>query len=143
MKRTFGRFMSLLLVLAMVLAMVPAVLAADSNPIDDLNAVPGEVVALTIPKATATQKYYWKAASSNTQVTVPYSTTGGTNSVTVSDSITKTTTGLTVYAYATATAADKNLGFGNSRTAESDKAIYAFRIAVDGLADCFSQLLGL
>ena len=122
--------MSLLLVLAMVLAMVPAVLAADSNPIDDLNAVPGEVVALTIPKATATQKYYWKAASSNTQVTVPYSTTGGTNSVTVSDSITKTTTGLTVYAYATATAADKNLGFGNSRTAESDKAIYAFRIAV-------------
>ena len=28
MKRTFGRFMSLLLVLAMVLAMVPAVLAA-------------------------------------------------------------------------------------------------------------------
>ena len=29
MKRTFGRFMSLLLVLAMVLAMVPAALAAN------------------------------------------------------------------------------------------------------------------
>ena len=129
MKRTFGRFMSLLLVLAMVLAMVPAVLAADSDPIEDLTAVPGEVVALTIPKATATQKYYWKAASSNTQVTVPYSTTGGTNSVTVSDSITKTTTGLLVYAYATATAADKNLGF-SSRADKADRAIYGFRIAV-------------
>ncbi len=128
MKRTFGRFMSLLLVLAMVLAMVPAVLAAD--PIVDLTAVPGEVVELKIPGATAGTKYYWKAASSNKQVEVPYSTTGGTNYVTVSDSITKATTGLIVYAYATATAADKNLGFGTSRTDESDKAIYAFRIAV-------------
>ena len=30
MKRTFGRFMSLLLVLAMVVAMVPAALAANA-----------------------------------------------------------------------------------------------------------------
>ena len=121
--------MSLLLVLAMVLAMVPAVLAADSDPIEDKTAVPGEVVPLTIPDAKEGTKYYWKAASNNTQVTVPYSSTGGTNNVTVSDSITKATTGLLVYAYATATAADKNLGF-SSRADKADRAIYGFRIAV-------------
>ena len=131
MKRTFGRFMSLLLVLAMVLAMVPAVLAADSDPIVDLNAVPGEKVELSYTGATASKPYYWKAASGNTLVTVPYPTVGGTNTVTVSSSITKATTnGLFVYVYDNADAATKNVGFGNSWTAESDKAVCAFRINV-------------
>ena len=42
MKRTFGRFMSLLLVLAMVLAMVPATLAANAYSVE-----PGSTITLT------------------------------------------------------------------------------------------------
>ena len=49
MKRTFGRFMSLLLVLAMVLAMVPAALAAETSPIKNEEAAPGQTLELKLP----------------------------------------------------------------------------------------------
>ena len=117
MKRTFGRFMSLLLVLAMVLAMVPAVLAAETNPPESLEAAPGETLTLTLEGETFKEsKYYWKTSSS--YLTVPWYTNGEnarTNRVTVASGITKTVDNQYVYVY-------KN----NSDT----KAIYAFKIKI-------------
>ena len=109
--------MSLLLVLAMVLAMVPAVLAAETNPTESLEAAPGETLTLTLDGETFKEsKYYWKTSSS--YLTVPWYTNGEnarTNRVTVASGITKTVDNQYVYVY-------KN----NSDT----KAIYAFKIKI-------------
>ena len=59
--------MSLLLVLAMVLAMVPAVLAAsDTDAITkSVDAAPGQELTLTLPKEKFNgTTYYWKAGYS-------------------------------------------------------------------------------
>ena len=135
MKRTFGRFMSLLLVLAMVLAMVPAVLA-DTNQIENREAAPGQTLELKLPSDFNQQTYYWKAGGSyggsSGYLTVPYTTTASgtqhSNNVIVSSGIKQTVDNLYVYVYKTATAADKNKGF--SATNNDDKAIYAFKIKV-------------
>lgn len=109
--------MSLLLVLAMVLAMVPAVLAAETNPTESREAAPGETLTLTLDGETFKEsKYYWKTSSS--YLTVPWYTNGEnarTNRVTVASGITKTVDNQYVYVY-------KN----NSDT----KAIYAFKIKI-------------
>ena len=146
MKRTFGRFMSLLLVLAMVLAMVPAVLAAsDTDAITkSVDAAPGQELTLTLPKEKFNgTTYYWKAGYSYNNVlsVQEYSTKDSsatsdknealTNSVTVAAGVSQKQE-MYVYVYATASAADKNNGFGYSYGYgdQSLRAIYAFKITV-------------
>ena len=130
MKRTFGRFMSLLLVLAMVLAMVPAVLAAETNPTKSLTAAPGETLTVELPETFNGTKYYWKVGSSSGYLTVPYYTNGSTaqkNSITVASGITKAVSNQYVYVYETAEAASNNRGFNGTG---SNKAVYAFIISI-------------
>ena len=129
--------MSLLLVLAMVLAMVPAALAVETDTlITSVDAAPGETLTLTIPNTVTGlgDTVYWASGNNynNTYLTgLHYSTTGSslkTNTVDVSRSISTTIDNLYVYAYKTATAADRNYGF--SSYDQSLKAVYAFRIKV-------------
>ena len=130
MKRTFGRFMSLLLVLAMVLAMVPAVLAAETNPTKSLTAAPGETLTVELPETFNGTKYYWKVGSSSGYLTVPYYTSGETakkNSITVASGITKAVSNQYVYVYKTAEAASNNRGFNGTG---DNKAVYAFIISI-------------
>lgn len=130
--------MSLLLVLAMVLAMVPAVLAASDT--DALtkpeDAAPGQKLTLTLPeekfKGTT---YYWKAGSSygSTLSVQDYLTEGNgalTNSVTVPGNITQKQE-LYVYVYDNEKAATANNGFGYGYYYDQTlKAVYAFKITV-------------
>lgn len=122
--------MSLLLVLAMVLAMVPAVLAAETNPTKSLTAAPGETLTVELPKTFNGTKYYWKVGSSSGYLTVPYYTNGSTapkNSITVASGITKAVSNQYVYVYETAEAASNNRGFNGTG---SNKAVYAFIISI-------------
>lgn len=122
--------MSLLLVLAMVLAMVPAVLAAETNPTESLTAAPGETLAVELPETFAGTKYYWKVGSSSGYLTVPYYTNGSTarnNSITVASGITKAVSNQYVYVYKTAEAASNNRGFNGTG---DNKAVYAFIISI-------------
>ena len=122
--------MSLLLVLAMVLAMVPAVLAAETNPTKSLTAAPGETLPVELPETFAGTKYYWKVGSSSGYLTVPYYTSGETakkNSITVASGITKAVSNQYVYVYETAEAASSNRGFNGTG---SNKAVYAFIISI-------------
>lgn len=130
--------MSLLLVLAMVLAMVPAALAAETSPIKNEEAAPGQTLELKLPAEFNQKTYYWKAGNSYSgyggssgYLTVPYTTTASgtqhSNNVIVSSGIKQTVDNLYVYVYKTATAADKNKGFSATN---DDKAIYAFKIKV-------------
>ena len=130
--------MSLLLVLAMVLAMVPAALAAETSPIKNEEAAPGQTLELKLPAEFNQKTYYWKAGDSYSgyggssgYLTVPYTTTASgtqhSNNVIVSSGIKQTVDNLYVYVYKTATAADKNKGFSATN---DDKAIYAFKIKV-------------
>ena len=75
MKRTFGRFMSLLLVLAMVLAMVPAVLAAY----EVYSVAPGAKIDLSSAATTASgvSALTWTCSDKNgTYLTVEAGNTG-------------------------------------------------------------------
>ena len=75
MKRTFGRFMSLLLVLAMVLAMVPAVLAAY----EVYSVAPGATIDLSSAATTASgvSALTWTCSDKNgTYLTVEAGNTG-------------------------------------------------------------------
>lgn len=122
--------MSLLLVLAMVLAMVPAVLAAETNPTKSLTAAPGETLTVELPETFDGTKYYWKVGSSSGYLTVPYYTNGSTakkNSITVASGITKAVSNQYVYVYGTAEAASNNRGFNGTG---SNKAVYAFIISI-------------
>ena len=122
--------MSLLLVLAMVLAMVPAVLAAETNPTQSLTAAPGETLTVELPETFNGTKYYWKVGSSSGYLTVPYYTNGSTaqkNSITVASGITKAVSNQYVYVYETAEAASNNRGFNGTG---SNKAVYAFIISI-------------
>ena len=122
--------MSLLLVLAMVLAMVPAVLAAETNPTKSLTAAPGETLTVELPETFNGTKYYWKVGSSSGYLTVPYYTNGSTapkNSITVASGITKAVSNQYVYVYETAEAASNNRGFNGTG---SNKAVYAFIISI-------------
>lgn len=122
--------MSLLLVLAMVLAMVPAVLAADTNQTENLTAAPGETLAVELPETFTGTKYYWKVGSSSGYLTVPYYTSGATarkNSITVASGITKAVSNQYVYVYETAEAASSNRGFNGTG---GNKAVYAFIISI-------------
>ena len=122
--------MSLLLVLAMVLAMVPAAMAAETNPTESLTAAPGETRAVELPKTFAGTKYYWKVGSSSGYLTVPYYTSGETakkNSITVASGITKAVSNQYVYVYTTAEAASNNRGFNGTG---DNKAVYAFIISI-------------
>lgn len=122
--------MSLLLVLAMVLAMVPAVLAAETNPTKSLTAAPGETLTVELPETFNGTKYYWKVGSSSGYLTVPYYTNGSTaqkNSITVASGITKAVSNQYVYVYETAEAASNNRGFNGT---VSNKAVYAFIISI-------------
>ncbi len=130
--------MSLLLVLAMVLAMVPAVLAAsDTDALTtSVDAAPGQELTLTLPeekfKGTT---YYWKAGSSygSTLSVQNYLTEGNgalTNSVTVPRNITQKQE-LYVYVYDNEKAATANNGFGYGYYYDQTlKAVYAFKITV-------------
>ena len=122
--------MSLLLVLAMVLAMVPAVLAAETNPTKSLEAAPGETLTVELPETFNGTKYYWKVGSSSGYLTVPYYTNGSTaknNSITVASGITKAVSNQYVYVYKTAEAASNNRGFNGTG---DNKAVYAFIISI-------------
>ena len=122
--------MSLLLVLAMVLAMVPAVLAAETNPTESRTAAPGETLTVELPETFNGTKYYWKVGSSSGYLTVPYYTSGETakkNSITVASGITKAVSNQYVYVYKTAEAASNNRGFNGTG---DNKAVYAFIISI-------------
>ena len=122
--------MSLLLVLAMVLAMVPAVLAAETNPTKSRTAAPGETLTVELPETFNGTKYYWKVGSSSGYLTVPYYTSGETakkNSITVASGITKAVSNQYVYVYKTAEAASNNRGFNGTG---DNKAVYAFIISI-------------
>lgn len=137
--------MSLLLVLAMMLAMVPAVLAAETNLIKNEEAAPGQELTLTLPdsfkKANGIAEYWWRVGSSSyygssgwsvkyyTKDAAANSNEGLTNTVSVPGSITSKQEQY-VYVYATAEAADANNGFGYSYGSQTLKAIYAFKITV-------------
>ncbi len=127
--------MSLLLVLAMVLAMVPAVLAAsDTDALTkSVDAVPGQTLTLTLPDSVkkGDEGYWWKvggSGSSGWSFDDPQ-TEGQTNTVSVPgpESITSQQERY-VYVYATATAAGRNYGFSSND--QTLKAIYAFKITV-------------
>ena len=130
--------MSLLLVLAMVLAMVPAVLAAsDTDALTtSVDAAPGQKLTLTLPDSFKDKKtYYWKAGSSygSTLSVQDYLTEGNgalTNSVTVPGNITQKQE-LYVYVYDNEKAATANNGFGYGYYYDQTlKAVYAFKITV-------------
>ena len=138
--------MSLLLVLAMVLAMVPAVLAAETDSLTmSVDAAPGQTLTLTLPdsfkKANGIAEYWWRVGSSSyygssgwsvkyyTKDAAVNSNEGLTNTVSVPGSITSKQEQY-VYVYATAEAADANNGFGYSYGSQTLKAIYAFKITV-------------
>ena len=62
MKRTFGKILSFALVLAMVLSMVPAVLAAPAKG-DPLYLAPGEIRTLTCSNVNGKTATYWRSSN--------------------------------------------------------------------------------
>ena len=106
MKRTFGRFMSLLLVLAMVLAMVPATLAAYET----YSVEPGA----TITVRTTTAGFSPTKWESNTPSVATVTNTPGTS--TTVTGVTASSSPVTITATGTLTTAGQSRAYSETFT---------------------------
>ena len=105
MKRTFGKILSFALVLAMVLSMVPAVLAAPAKD-DPLYLAPGEIRTLTCSDVNGKTATYWRSSNDSAVRVV-----GGSNGTAT---ITAVASSSSYYGYSATISAYENASDVNS-----------------------------
>lgn len=105
MKRTFGKILSFALVLAMVLSMVPAVLAAPAKD-DPLYLAPGEIRTLTCSNVNGKTATYWRSSNDSAVRVV-----GGSNGTAT---ITAVASSSSYYGYSATISAYENASDVNS-----------------------------
>ena len=126
MKRTFGKILSFALVLAMVLSMVPAVLAAPAVG-DALYLAPGETRTLKCKNVNGKTATYWRSSNDSAVRVV-----GGSDD---SATITAVASSSSYYGYsATISAYEKESDYNSTNSSNRNEALKTWNVTVTNWA---------